>query len=139
MQPATSTGGGDGANSSTGMDMPMPTRFSSLVRAKSKARTSGAVSTIAAAGPRERKSQAALSADEQQRFLKALDAINQPGSNQFGSLVAIHADMRHNMHNMGDGTLMSQLGQQRFLPWHRVYLYELELLLSSDQSIGIPY
>ena len=44
-------------------------------------------------------------------------------------LVAIHSDMNHNMHNMpgmpvSDPT--GSIGQQRFLPWHRVYLYVLE-------------
>ena len=39
----------------------------------------------------------------------------------YGMLVRIHADMSHNMHNMG--TIVSML---RFLPWHRAYLLRME-------------
>ena len=61
------------------------------------------------------------------------NAINLSGA--LGDMVAYHADMSHMMHgNMG------AVGTQRFLPWHRVYLSELEELLQGiNPSITIPY
>lgn len=75
----------------------------------------------------QRKDQAKLSAQEQQRFLCALSVLIQNGT--FGQLVAIHADMSHMMH-----------GTQRFLPWHRIYLIQLEKALqAAHPDVSIPY
>ena len=80
-----------------------------------------------------RKDQAAMSPDEQQRFLSAIDTLNANGF--FGKYVAIHGNMMHRMHSM-DGPI----GTQRFLPWHRVYLVDLEREMRSiDSRIFIPY
>src|SRR5215471_3737571 len=88
-----------------------------------------AVAPAAAPGLPQRKDQATLSPKERQLFLDAITSLNTVGI--YGQLVAIHADMSHTMHNMGpnpndpiDPT--GALGQQRFLPWHRVFLYQLE-------------
>ena len=117
----------------------MPSTFADLVTA----RTGAPLPAPAPAITRPRKDQASLTDQEKERFVDALDSLNladQTGVSAYGRLVAIHADMRHHMHNMGDGSAMSALGQQRFLPWHRVYLYELELLLQSvHPEITIPY
>jgi len=86
--------------------------------------------------PSQRKNQSALSATEQARFLDAISTLNQPrnGVAIFGSVVSIHSDMSHDMHNM-DAT-----GQQRFLPWHRVYLYQLEQQIQRiHPDVAIPY
>lgn len=92
----------------------------------------------AATPPLQRKDQAALSPTEQSRFLTAVNLLNQRGL--YGALVSIHSDMSHTMHNMGPNDPTSPLGQQRFLPWHRVYLYQFEQLLSSfDPGAAIPY
>jgi hypothetical protein len=86
----------------------------------------------------QRKDQAALSATERGRFLTTLNLLNQRGF--YGALVSIHSDMSHTMHNMGPSDPTSPLGQQRFLPWHRVYLYQLEQLLQMfDPDVTIPY
>lgn len=123
------------------MDHPttMPRTFADLV----VARTGRPLPAAAPTATQHRKNQAALNDEEKQRFVDALDSLNLPdqtGVSAYGRLVAIHADMGHHMHNMGDGSPMSALGQQRFLPWHRVYLYEFELLLQTiDSQITIPY
>jgi len=92
----------------------------------------------AAAAPPQRKDQAALSATERGRFLSTINLLNQRGF--YGALVSIHSDMSHTMHNMGPGDPTSALGQQRFLPWHRVYLSQLEQLLQMfDPDVTIPY
>jgi tyrosinase len=75
----------------------------------------------------ERKDQASLTTTEQERFLCALTVLIQNGT--FGQLVAIHADMSHQMH-----------GNPRFLPWHRVYLLQLEQALQAiHPDVTLPY
>src|SRR5262249_21453997 len=60
-------------------------------------------------------------------------------SGEYQSLVAVHADMSHNMH----GFSMSNdptLGMLRFLSWHRAYLFEMESMLQKYRPfIRIPY
>jgi tyrosinase len=86
----------------------------------------------------QRKDQATLSPVERARFLAAVDVLNQRGF--FGALVSIHSDMSHTMHNMGPNDPTSPLGQQRFLPWHRIYLYQFEQMLQAfDPDVTIPY
>ncbi|HEV3163007.1 MAG TPA: tyrosinase family protein [Isosphaeraceae bacterium] len=85
------------------------------------------------AGPHVRKNQADLSAEEQNRFIAGIDALIQ--SAFYGQLVSIHSDMSHRMHSM-DGPV----GTQRFLPWHRIYLFQLETELQKlHPEITIPY
>jgi tyrosinase len=75
----------------------------------------------------ERKDQSALTDVEQQRFLCALNVLIANGT--YGNLVAIHSDMSHMMH-----------GSDRFLPWHRVYLIQLEQALQAiHPDVAIPY
>ena len=84
--------------------------------------------------PDERKNQSAMTQNEKDDFIAAYNAINTSGA--LGPMVAYHADMTHMMHsNMGP------VGTQRFLPWHRVYLSELEELLQAvgGDDITIPY
>ena len=86
------------------------------------------------AKPDERKNQSAMTQDEKDAFTAAYNTINAAG--ELGRMVAYHADMNHMMHaNMGPD------GIQRFLPWHRVYLAELEELLQAvgGDDITIPY
>jgi tyrosinase len=74
----------------------------------------------------ERKDQAALTDVEQERFLCAYQTLLNDG--RLGALVAIHAQTHY------------QHGSQRFLPWHRVYLVQLEQLLQSiHPDVSIPY
>lgn len=80
-----------------------------------------------------RRDEATLAPDEQQRFVSAISTLI--GNGFFGKYVAIHADMKHRMHSM-EGSI----GTQRFLPWHRVYLLDLERELRTiDHRIFIPY
>jgi len=77
--------------------------------------------------PYKRKDQASLSETERERFLCAINTLIQNGT--YGQLVSIHADMSHMMH-----------GTQRFLPWHRVYLLQLEQAIQSiHPDVTIPY
>lgn len=115
-----------------------PRTFAELIQAP----TAPAVAAAAAVPMPKRKNQAALSAEERGRFRGALTLLNEQGV--FGQLVSIHSDMSHTMHNMGPGGDPSDptgaLGQQRFLPWHRVYLYQLEQALQSiHPEVTIPY
>jgi hypothetical protein len=92
------------------------------------------------AAPLERRDQAALSGADHVRFLNVLSIMIASGD--FGSLVAIHSDMTHRMHNMGPSDPTSAVGQQRFLPWHRVYLYQLEQYLTNiypGLRLALPY
>jgi tyrosinase len=75
----------------------------------------------------DRKDQAALTDTEMARFICALDTLIANGT--YGSLVAVHADMSHMMH-----------GTERFLPWHRVYLRQLEQAIQAiHPDVTIPY
>ncbi|MER5635444.1 tyrosinase family protein [Kitasatospora sp. NPDC002227] len=70
-------------------------------------------------------------------FNQALQAAHASGDYQ--KLAAVHADMSHRMHSMN-----GPVGTQRFLPWHRRYLLEMENLLRSTQpaagpSLTVPY
>lgn len=118
---------------------PMPTTFADVLRA----RTGIMLAAPAPAAAGQRKDQAALTDEEKQRFVDALDALNLPdqtGVSGYGRLVAIHSDTSHRIHSMGGPDPASDPGQQRFLPWHRVYLYEFELLLQGvHPEITIPY
>ena len=80
-----------------------------------------------------RKRASQLATQEQQRYLNGITALIQNGS--YGQLVAIHADMRHVQHGA-----MGPIGRQRFLPWHRDFLLQLERQLQGiDQQTFIPY
>jgi tyrosinase len=77
--------------------------------------------------PYARKDQAALTDQERGRLLCALNVLIQNGT--FGQLVDIHADMSHHMH-----------GTQRFLPWHRIYLLQLEHAIRAiHPDVALPY
>lgn len=117
---------------------PMPLRFRDLLE-----KPPVEAAAAAPAAP-QRKDQADLSPAERQLFLDALTAVNTYGA--YGQLVGIHTDMSHTMHrmppNVDPNDPTGVLGQQRFLPWHRVFLYELEQQLQaavSPQKTSIPY
>jgi tyrosinase len=116
----------------------VPITFHDLIQARA----------IPTAAPviRQRKDQATLTAAERLQFVDAITKLNhQPNPatpSIFGHLVAIHSDMNHDMHAMPmppvDPT--GSIGQQRFLPWHRVYLYVLEQRLRQiHPDVTIPY
>ena len=81
-----------------------------------------------------RKEANAMTAAERQRYINAINAMLADPGNPYGKIVAIHADMSHDMHGM-DAT-----GVQRFLPWHRDYLLQFEKLLQAIDPLSfIPY
>ncbi len=82
-----------------------------------------------------RKKASATTVAEQNRYLNVVtQLINGPG-NRYGNLVAVHADMSHNMHGG-----MGQIGEQRFLSWHRVSLLRMEEMMQAiDPLCFIPY
>ena len=67
----------------------------------------------------QRKNANKMTTQEVQDFKDGVTAMIANGS--YAKLVAIHGDMRHQMHSMG--TLVSTL---RFLPWHRAFVLEME-------------
>ena len=85
--------------------------------------------------PYTRKSQAAMTAEEQERFLCAYSMlIASPAPfGWLGPYVDIHdMDIAVGMH--------FQHGTQRFLPWHRIYLVLLERQLRTiHPDVTIPY
>jgi hypothetical protein len=91
------------------------------------------IAVVLAAAQRRREDHRRLSASARTAFNAALQALHTDGSYQ--RLAAIHADMSHNMHSMGNPA-----GTQRFLPWHRIYTLQLEnLLRAKNPALTIPY
>lgn len=82
--------------------------------------TSHVVGTAPA--PIVRKSAATLTAAEQKVFKSAITKAIADGT--YARLVAIHADMTHDMHTMSG--MHGSAGTMRFLPWHRVFLVKFE-------------
>jgi tyrosinase len=95
-------------------------------------------STAAASSqPIVRKNQSNLSDQEKQLFLEGIKILINTGS--YGELVSFHADMSHNMHG---NPMMErpEVGAQRFLSWHRAYIFELEQKIRAIYpSVTIPY
>jgi len=80
-----------------------------------------------------RKNQADMTTEEKETFKCAYSTVISAGF--LGPYVAIHSDMSHRMHSMS-----GPVGRERFLPWHRVYLLELEIkLMAYHPSICLPY
>ncbi|HEY6422681.1 MAG TPA: tyrosinase family protein [Pseudonocardiaceae bacterium] len=80
-----------------------------------------------------RTSEAELSNADRQTFIGAYRQLINTGF--ISECVSIHADMSHMMHGS-----MGRVGAQRFLPWHRVFLYLFEQHLQALQpGMGVPY
>src|SRR5262249_13004066 len=76
--------------------------------------------------PYERRDQASLSHEEQQRFLCAVNLLIANGT--YGKLVDVHAEM-HMQHS-----------SDRLLPWHRIFLSQLEQAIRAlHPDVSIPY
>lgn len=81
---------------------------------------------------RRRNNHLALDATARDRFNQALQAAHADGSYQ--ALSVIHSQ-NHMMHSS-----MGPTGTQRFLPWHREYLFKLENALRQKQpGVTVPY
>lgn len=81
--------------------------------------------------PRKRAS--ALTGAEQTRYRTGVTQLIESGF--YGQLVALHGDMSHDQHGG-----MGAIGTQRFLPWHRDFLLQLERELQRrDSAASIPY
>ncbi|WP_230210902.1 tyrosinase family protein [Streptomyces kaniharaensis] len=101
-------------------------------------KTFGDLTAMRRAQPAEkvRKNEKELTATERSRLVDAFDVINQSGV--LGNFVAIHADMGHHQHRMSGDP--HDIGAQRFLPWHRVFLDQVETELRRVHSeVTIPY
>lgn len=82
-----------------------------------------------------RKNQKSLTKNEQDAFKEGIKRLISNGT--FSSLVIHHSDMGHRMHGTGTG---HYLGYHRFLPWHRVFIGELEKKLQKiESSLFVPY
>ena len=81
---------------------------------------------------RRRVDHRALDVTARDRFNQALQAAHTDGSYQ--AISVIHSQ-DHMMHSS-----MGPLGTLRFLPWHRLYLFELEDALRQKQpAVTVPY
>lgn len=98
----------------------------------------------------KRKNQADMTQGEKDQYITGIRRLmNLPINNgNYGQQVAIHGNMCHRMHAGMDGgpqdmcsvPLSPGSGQERFLPWHRVYLWEIEqLLIHLNPTSFIPY
>lgn len=84
----------------------------------------------------ERKDQATMTTTERNNFNNIIQELINDGS--YGGLVNFHAGLNVNIHAMHRFT--PPFGATRFLPWHTIYHYELELLISAhDNTVKIPY
>jgi tyrosinase len=90
----------------------------------------------------QRKNQARIGDPDKNMFINGINAFNSLSSfageigGTYGTLVSIHRH-QHNFHSP-DG----EVGTQRFLTWHRIYLSVLEFWISSIpnyQKFFIPY
>jgi tyrosinase len=80
-----------------------------------------------------RKPASALTSAEQSRYRNGVTQLIESGF--YGQLVAIHSDMSHDQHGG-----MGAIGTERFLPWHRDFLLQLERELQrADPNASIPY
>jgi tyrosinase len=84
-----------------------------------------------------RKNQAQMTKLEKDLFIEGIEILINMG--EYGTFASYHANMDHNMH--GNPRMpRPQVGAQRFLPWHRAYLFELEQKLRAwNPSVYIPY
>lgn len=74
----------------------------------------------------DRKDQCELDENERERFLCAYQTLI--GNGTLGQFVKIHGETHY------------QHGTQRFLPWHRVYLYLMDQALKTvHPDVSIPY
>ncbi len=81
-----------------------------------------------------RKRATKMTKTERDTFKNVITTLIDNG--KFGQLVSHHT-MEHRMHSMGG---MDPVGLQRFVPWHRVFLHELEkLMMEVDPAAFIPY
>ena len=84
--------------------------------------------------PRENQSE--ITESKKKKFIEALKTLFKNG--QYAELVSIHSDSRHRHHFSGE----TEDVPGRFLPWHRLFLYELENRLNNglnSKDIRIPY
>jgi tyrosinase len=91
---------------------------------------------------RERKNVNKLNDDEKKILISALE--NSIKSGEYAKLVTFHSQYMYDIHSFGGGPHVNQ----RFLPWHRVYLVKLEEMLNNtmkqenpgkEYNIAFPY
>jgi tyrosinase len=88
---------------------------------------------VASLMSRPRRNQKSLSEDDKKDFNRAIKTAVEDGMYQ--KIAEIHHDMGHLMHSMS-----GYWGILRFLPWHRVFVYKMEVLLGNYvPGIRIPY
>ena len=76
-----------------------------------------------------------MNAADQNRYKTVINQLNNDPSNPYGKMVSVHGNMMHDMHGGMDAA-----GTQRFLPWHRDYLLNLERAMQAiDAQCFIPY
>jgi len=95
------------------------------------------ISTLPSKAMAVRKRSSAMTPTEKNTFRRVLRRLIKSAGdpNEYGIMVEHHSNMMHNMHGS-----MGLVGEQRFLPWHRVYLLKLEQMGQAiDSAFFIPY
>lgn len=106
-----------------------PLRHSDLFRPT----ISAGLARLIASYRRVRRDEATLTRAERDRFNAALAALD--GTPAWNTLTGFHVGGTYRMHSMHGA-----VGRQRFLPWHRRYVFEAERLLRTvDPTLTIPY
>lgn len=98
--------------------------------------------TFVKAAQVQRKNQASISNSEKLQFINGISSFNSMQrsldiAGTYGQMVSVHRHPGHRMHSV-DG----DVGTQRFLPWHRVYISVLEFWVHSLTPFNkffIPY
>ncbi len=81
----------------------------------------------------KRKNQSNMTNDEKEYFLNSIQTLISSGD--YGKHVSYYGNHNHRMHSSH-----GEIGKTRFLPWHRIYLFELEQMLQAfEQDTFIPY
>jgi hypothetical protein len=82
-----------------------------------------------------------LDAAARNKFNEALqEAYGDGGYQKLAADHNMNGMMLHRMHGVDTEGNFDPVGQQRFLPWHRIYVLEMENLLRSKRpSVTIPY
>lgn len=85
-----------------------------------------------------RLNQNQMSTAQKTKYKSVINSLISSGA--YGKLVRIHGQMGHHMHSSDMNGGFDQAGEQRFLPWHRDFLLQLESLIqNAEPTLFVPY
>lgn len=85
-----------------------------------------------------RLNQNQMTSAQKTKYKSVINSLISSGA--YGKLVRIHGQMGHHMHSSDMNGGFDQAGEQRFLPWHRDFLLQLESLIqNAEPTLFVPY